>query len=301
VKGERYLVVIADDYGIGSATSHGILQLAGRGLVTGTVLLVNSPFAEAAVQDWRRAGRPLEMGWHPCLTLDRPVVPPEQVPSLVGPDGRLWPLGPFMQRWALGQLRPADVEAELAAQYRRFLDLVGHPPRLINSHQHTALFAPVGSILLGLLRRQRPLPYVRRVREPWGMLGRIPGARLKRTFLSLLGHRHAREQGRAGFPGNHWLAGTTDPPFVKDPNFLVRWLSRVPGRVVELACHPGHFDTTLVGRDCTPSDGMLQRRVDELNLLLHPSFPEVCTRAGFRLAAPSDLIPGGRRESCHAA
>src|SRR5262249_60479832 len=82
VDGKRYLIVAADDFGIGPATSQGILDLAVLGRVTATVLLVNSPYAEPAVRAWRQAGQPVELGWHPCLTLDRPVLPPEIVPSL---------------------------------------------------------------------------------------------------------------------------------------------------------------------------------------------------------------------------
>jgi len=50
----RFLVVIADDYGIGPETSRGILELAVRNLITGTVLLVNSPYAEEAVRAVRK-------------------------------------------------------------------------------------------------------------------------------------------------------------------------------------------------------------------------------------------------------
>src|SRR5437763_880354 len=163
----RHLIVIADDYGIGPDTSRGILELAARGVVTGTVLLVNSPHAAAAVGAWRRSGLPLEMGWHPCLTMDPPVAAPRHVPSLVGPDGCLWPLRRFLALLALQQISPGDIERELRAQYRRFVELVGRPPRLVNSHQHAALFPPVGAILRRVLERTRPLPYMRRVREPW--------------------------------------------------------------------------------------------------------------------------------------
>jgi predicted glycoside hydrolase/deacetylase ChbG (UPF0249 family) len=289
---ERYLVIIADDFGIGPATSRAILELAAEGLVTGTVLLVNSPYAEEAVRAWRRQGLALEVGWHPCLTLDRPILPPSRVPSLVGPDGNFWPLGPFLVRALLGRLRAEEVRAELRAQYRRFHDLVGHPPCIVNSHQHTQLFGPVGRELLDLLGRRHRLPYLRRVQEPWSMLAAIPGARLKRGLLSFLGRRQARRQDRCGFPGNDWLAGITDPPYVADDDFLTRWLSRVPGRVVELACHPGYHDPTLVGRDCTADDGRLERRVRELELLRHPRFREACRGAGFRLVSPGDLRHG---------
>jgi predicted glycoside hydrolase/deacetylase ChbG (UPF0249 family) len=285
----RYLVVVADDFGIGPAVSRAILELAAEGRITATVLLVNSPYAEQAVRAWRQAGKPVELGWHPCLTLDRPVLPADRVPSLVGPDGCFWPLGAFLRRSLLGALRAEEVRAELRAQYRRFFDLVGRPPSVVNSHQHIQLFRPVGRELLDLLGRCRRLPYLRRIREPHRLLVQIPGARLKRTVLSLLGRRQAREQDRFGFPGNDWLAGITDPPYVADPEFLVRWLTRLPGEVVELTCHPGYLDLSLLGRDCTEDDGMLQRRVRELELLRLPSFSAACRQAGLYLAAPARI------------
>jgi predicted glycoside hydrolase/deacetylase ChbG (UPF0249 family) len=92
-----------------------------------------------------------------------------------------------------------------------------------------------------------------------------------------------------GFPGNDWLAGITDPACVQHSDYLVHWLSRVPGKVVELACHPGYWDPTLIGRDCTGDDGRLQRRVDELHLMQQSSFRQVCRQAGFTLVAPSAI------------
>ncbi|HMF17613.1 MAG TPA: ChbG/HpnK family deacetylase [Gemmataceae bacterium] len=298
---QRYLVVIADDYGIGPATTQGILDLAARGLVTGTVLLVNSPYAEEAVRAWRQANLPLELGWHPCLTMDPPISPVHRVSSLVGPDGCLWSLGSFIRRWWRGDLCPREIEAELLAQYQRFHELVGHAPTVINSHQHTQLFPPVGEILLKLLAQVRPIPYLRRIREPYRMLLRIPGARLKRSFLSFLGRRHARQQDQHGFPGNQWLAGTSDPRWVEDSRFFTRWLSRVPGSIVELACHPGYLDTTLIGRDCTATDGLMKRRVDEFHLMMQPSFREACQQANFTLVPPSELLQFHFRGPAHAA
>src|SRR5262245_40029297 len=72
----RCLVVVADDYGIGPETSRGILELAQLGVVTGTVLLVNSPHAEEAARRWRAARPDADLGWHPCLTMDSPVLRP---------------------------------------------------------------------------------------------------------------------------------------------------------------------------------------------------------------------------------
>jgi hypothetical protein len=117
----------------------------------------------------------------------------------------------------------------------------------------------------------------------------------------MLGRIEARRQKHDGFPGNDWLAGTTDPEWVRDPEFFARWLTRVPGRVVELACHPGHFDTTLLGRDCTEHDGLAQRRVDELRLLDQPNFIAACRRARFTRVTPSECVARRTRRSAHAA
>jgi predicted glycoside hydrolase/deacetylase ChbG (UPF0249 family) len=298
----RFLVVIADDYGIGCETSRGILDLAARRLITGTVLLVNSPHASEAVRAWRQSGSGLEMGWHPCLTLDAPCAPACRVPSLLGSDGRFLPLPRFLTRLHLHQICPRQIEMELHAQYDCFLELVGHAPALVNSHQHVSLFPPVGAILRRVLKaRGKPLPYLRRVQEPWSMLLRIPGARPKRTLLTLLGRMEARQQSHDGFPGNDCLAGITDPSCVNDPAFLTRWLARVPGRVVELACHPGRHDPTLIGRDCTEHDGMMQRRVREQQLLQQPDFLETCCQAGFTLISASELRAHQTGRLAHAA
>jgi predicted glycoside hydrolase/deacetylase ChbG (UPF0249 family) len=301
VDGSRYLIVTADDFGVGPATSHGILELASDGLVTCTVLLVNSPYAAGALQAWKAAGRGLEVGWHPCLTLDRPILSASQVSSLVRPDGTFWPLGTFVRRLNMGAIGHHEIHAELTAQCQRFVQLVGHPPTAVNTHHHIQVFPPVGQILLDVLRSCRTSPYVRRIREPWPMLTSVPGARIKRLLLSTLGRPDAARQVRLGFPGNDWLAGITDPPCVKDPQFLARWLARIPGRVVELTCHPGHRDETLLGRDASESDGQMQRRVDELHLLRQANFREACRRAGFTLISPRDWLKLPGRGVAHAA
>jgi chitin disaccharide deacetylase len=288
-KPTRRLLVIADDIGIGPGTTAGILQLAGQGIVTGSVLLVNSPHAVEAVQQWTQRGLALEIGWHPNLTLDSPLA---QVPGLTRPDGTFWPLGDFLKRWFFGLLDPKEIEMELRCQLRRFFELVGRPPLLVNFHQHVALFAPVGEILLRILAELPVRPYVRRVREPWNVLRRLPGARVKRALLGLLGRRLSRMQEVNGFPGNDWLAGITKPSCVLDPEFFVHWLRAMPGDVVELMCHPGQHDPTLVGRDCTASDGLLQQRVNELGWLSDTAFLDAAKDAGFRLAAPSEFVAG---------
>jgi chitin disaccharide deacetylase len=285
----RPVAIVADDYGIGAETSRAIFELACEYRVTATVLIVNAPDAERAVRAWRDANPPADLGWHPNLTLDRPVLPAATVPSLVRPDGSFWTLGAFLRRVCLQQIRAADVRAEWTAQYRRFVELVGRPPALVNSHQHVSLFPPCASALLDVLRSAKVTPYMRRVVEPTAALMRVPGARVKRTTLNLLGRRAARRAAACGVAGADWLAGVTDPASVRDPRFWQRWLGTLANAgSVEVCCHPGYRDATLIGRDCAAGDGLL-RRPRETTLLRSPSFRDACERVGLVPIRPSLL------------
>ena len=71
----------------------------GAGRVTGTVLLVNSPYAEQAILDWRAADRQLEVGWHPCLTLDGRCRPQLSAWRREGGKFLLWVISCTARSW----------------------------------------------------------------------------------------------------------------------------------------------------------------------------------------------------------
>jgi predicted glycoside hydrolase/deacetylase ChbG (UPF0249 family) len=281
----RLLLITADDFGIGPETTRGILDAASKGVVTSTVLLVNSPYAEDAVRQWDDAGRPIELGWHPCLTLDAPILPPSRLPSLVGSDGRFHSLGRFLKQIMLGRINAAEVEGEFRAQLDRFVELVGHPPANVNAHHHVHVFQVVVNALTEVLADLTPRPFVRRVVESFSTLRDIRGARVKRSFLAVCGRRATRQQTARGFPGNQTLLGVTDPQYVSDPECFIRWLASSSGDLVEFACHPGYGDPSLVARDDDP----LRRRPHELERLLAPEFLATVQSAGFRLVTAAEM------------
>ena len=295
------LIVIADDYGIGPETSRGILELALLGRIDGTVLLVNSPFAADAVARWRAAGRPVELGWHPNLTLDRPITPRRRVPSLVRGDGSFHSLGSFLIRLGLGLVRRDDLETELRAQFHRYLELVGTTPTLVNSHQHVAVFPPVREVLIDLLAPLRPVPYLRAVVEPAGMWWRVAGARFKRLVLTWFGRVAMQRASRSDLFGADCLLGLTNPGTARHPDALTRWLrpasETMPGRVAELMCHPGYADETLREREGRSGEGWASQRVGELELLRGTELAEACDALGFVRTAPARLNRGSGRSA----
>ncbi len=274
---DRLLLITADDFGIGPETSRGILDLAELGIVRSTVLLVTSPYARDGIRQWRRRGCPVELGWHPCLTLDSPICSPDLVPSLVDRRGRFHTLGRFLLRLVQGRIRESEIESELSAQYIRFLDLAEQLPRNVNCHHHLQVFGPVRRALMRILDGQTPVPFVRRVVESRATLNGVPGGRLKRFVLSRFGRSRTFP-----FPGNDELIGVTDPPCVHDPRFFMNWIEASTCRTVELTCHPGHFDRTLVGRDGSLTDGQIQRRVVEYERLSDPGLERAIRDAGFQ-------------------
>jgi predicted glycoside hydrolase/deacetylase ChbG (UPF0249 family) len=291
----RRLLITADDFGIGPDTSRGILDLAERGAITSTVMLVTSPYAEEGVRQWQQRGRPLELGWHPCLTLDAPILKPGEVPTLVDSNGKFLPLGSLLKKLILKRVNAQQIERELQAQLRRFIDLAGHEPRNVNGHHHVHIFKPVAAALANILQKQSTVPYVRRVVERRTLL-KVKGARIKRAILSHFGKRMRR-----AFPGNDALLGITDPPFVHDPQFFANWLAHSRGDTLELTCHPGHLDATLEQRDGSLADGQLHRRAAEFARLGDPAFLECVQAAGFELVTGEMISQSATLPRQHAA
>jgi hypothetical protein len=89
----RQLIVNADDFGYSSGVNRGILEAHRQGIVTSTSVMVNQRAAPAGTKQALTDAPDLGLGLHLILTQGRPVLPPGQVPSLVGGDGRFFHIG----------------------------------------------------------------------------------------------------------------------------------------------------------------------------------------------------------------
>ena len=85
----RMLIVNADDFNRSPGVSRGIVEAHEKGIVTSTTVMVNLPGLRASL-DLLRGYPRLGVGLHVNLTFGSPVVPAEQVPSLVDAEGRFW-------------------------------------------------------------------------------------------------------------------------------------------------------------------------------------------------------------------
>jgi hypothetical protein len=128
----RKLIVNADDFGLTEGVCRGVVEASRAGLVRSATAMVCAPGAAERVRAWAPefAGR---IGLHLQLTRGRPCLPPERVPSLVGPDGR-FPDRPE----ALAAPEPAEALAEWRAQAERLAGL-GVEASHLDSHHHVHL------------------------------------------------------------------------------------------------------------------------------------------------------------------
>lgn len=286
----RKLLVIADDFGIGDRTSQGIIHCAKSGTaISGTVLLVNTPFSANAMALFETANCDLVVGWHPNLTLDKPVLPPKKVSTLVDSHGCFFPLKTFIARWFLGLLDGNQIYDELEAQLLKFKQLTGAFPRIVNTHQHIAVFNPVGQKLNQLLANHNIKPWMRRVYEKAQSIWESPGARIKRLFLSSLGRSNLRDLNVMGYPGPEFLAGLCDPVQTSNEVFYSSRLGSIKSDFSEWMCHPGFYDESLVGRDGDSSSASIRMRPKELEFFADGTFARLAKHAGFEILSPAEV------------
>ena len=235
----KTLVVTADDVGLHPGMTLGALRAHEQGIVTACSVVANGRALDDAIE--RLRDRPeLDAGVH--LTFvggERPLSPPGQVPSLLGPDGTFLPgFRAFAARYFLGRIDAAELEAELRRQIERLL-AAGLELVHANSHQHLHVLPRIFEIALRLAEDYR-IPWVR---IPYDPAVSLSPRSLEIGILNRIG-RMARKRAK-GIKTVSRTVGILDAGHLT-PGRLIRILQDVEG-VTELVCHPGLGDGELAG------------------------------------------------------
>ncbi|MGD1996889.1 MAG: carbohydrate deacetylase [Anaerolineae bacterium] len=279
VEETRLLIVNADDFGRTPGVTEGVLQAHERGIVTSTTAMVNLSGAERAVQGAGERAPELGMGVHLNITAGRPILPPGEIPSLVGSDGGFYPIRRLVAR--LGELALGQVGAELMAQVERFRSW-GREPTHLDSHHHVLyLSSALFRVLVGVADRYH-LP----IRYPWprGPISRGELARLAEAHRvssddlpSIMADCHAiLRQSRLRTPDRCILSFYGPGATLED---LLGSIEGLPQGVSEMMCHPGLADADLRG-----SSGYAEERERELAILTDPQLQDVLRDEGVKLA-----------------
>jgi predicted glycoside hydrolase/deacetylase ChbG (UPF0249 family) len=279
----RQLIVNADDLGLTMGVTQGILDAHLNGIVTSTSLMVNMPAAGESVSLVLEKAPQLGIGLHVNLTVGVPCSPPEQVPDLISDSGAFRP-----RLEQAKNLRSADArqwEAELAAQLRRFEELVGRPPDHLDSHHHITYLNPRTADMVSKLALDLAVP----VRKA------IPDRQAALAAAVELGL--ASGEAQAAVMVDELLAAASARDVVMPDRFIAEFFGEratmgdllnllidAQAGVTELMCHPAQVDEPL-----RAISGYADRRADELRILTHPAVRELIHSQFIQLVSFADI------------
>jgi hopanoid biosynthesis associated protein HpnK len=273
----RRLIVNADDFGASSAINAAVRQAHQEGILTSASLMVGGAAWEEAVAIARAHPR-LGVGLHLTLVCGRPVLPPGQIPGLLGPDATRLDDRPVRAglRWFFRPGLRAQLEAEIRAQFERFA-ATGLRLDHVNGHLNTHLHPVVLDILLAQARAWG-IRHLRLTRDPFRLNARLAGGawgyRLTHAliFHALCARARPRLR-RAGIGCTARVFGLLQNGRV-DEGYVRRLLARLPAGDSELYCHPG-----------------TENFQHELAALVSPRVRDGIAAAGIELVRYQDLQP----------
>ena len=242
-----------------------------QGILTAASLMVAGGAAADAVERARRLPG-LGVGLHVVLADGVPVLPPERVPALVGPDGRF--RGMIRTAFTIALWPPAwsQMRAEVAAQFAAFAG-TGLALDHVNAHKHFHLHPMIASAIVDAGKVYGPAA----IRVPVEPGGKGLAAGLTRWWAGRLGAQ-LRRRGIATCDRVAGLAATGQ----FDSARMAHAIATLRDGVTELYCHPAtanHYPGSAPG----------YRYTDELAALVAPQ-----TRAAL---IDSGALPGDFRQA----
>ena len=239
----RYIIINADDFGrhaeINRAVEEGLVHGCLR---SATVMPGGAAFAGAI--DIARRHEELGLGVHFTLVDGHPILPPEEIPSLVGSEGDFLPdHTALLKRYLKGSINLEEVRRELAAQLQK-VEATGIPISHVDSHQHMHTLPGIIDIVLDLAARAG----IRAVRTPrtplfagaFGGLGQLVG----RLGLSTLARLAACKAHRRGLLTPDHFAGIVAGEAVSEGE-LLHLIAHLPQGTTEVMMHPGMKNDVL--------------------------------------------------------
>ena len=276
----RQLIINADDFGLTPGVTEGIIYCSQSGCVTSTSVMVNHLMHQrisvnSSTKDY------LGMGVHLNLTSGKPILPPEDLNTMVKPDGEFIGVDYLFQHPDLVNI--IQVEKEWRAQIIGFLVKFGRPDHL-DSHHHIHLLPRFFQVFLQIAEEMRiPIRFPVLMNELEGFpsdsllsgLSNDIAEEMLADDLALL------ERSSVRFPD--YFVDDFITPNIDQPEKLNEFIQHLPEGVTEMICHPGYLDDLLF-----QVSSYTQIRVDELKAITAPQL------AGLFAHEQIDLISFGK-------
>jgi predicted glycoside hydrolase/deacetylase ChbG (UPF0249 family) len=268
------LIINADDFGLTPGVNRGIVELYRAGVLTSTSLMATAPAADEAME-LAKEHKGLGVGCHVNFVEGLPASHPEEIPTLLGADGKTFrpSMADFAQAVLRGKVEESEIARETQAQIQR-LQRAGVDVTHVDTHKHTHVFPVIARTIVYVAQRCGVYA-VRNPYEPRWAAEKATASLVRRGLLSLFrmsegsffalpeiaGREVLTTDGTAGIAGTGMITAEV----------MRETLAALPEEgLFEWCCHPGYKDAAL---DAAPTR-LRATRAAEMAMLLEV-IPEI--------------------------
>jgi hopanoid biosynthesis associated protein HpnK len=229
----KKLIVNADDFGLTEGINKGIIEAFREGIVTSASIMANGESFEHAVSLSQQYPA-LSIGAHLVLVEEKPVLSPDEVPSLIGKNNKLHKnYKEFLTRFLLGRIKIIDIEKELRAQLEKVLK-AGIQIAHIDSHQHLHVYPAILDIVLRLAE-EYGIRWIRNAYE------HSTASSIGQGGLKILAKKGKQKILNAQTQTTDYFFGAGFSGRMTERE-LLNVLVKLPAGTSEIMCHPGEDD-----------------------------------------------------------
>lgn len=233
----KKLIVNADDFGRHELINRAVEFAFNKGCLKSTTLMAGGAAFEDAVKVAKKNSG-LGVGIHFTLANGNPILPPEEIPSLVTAQGTFHAdYVAFLKKYLSGKISLAEVRSELAAQLTKILR-TGLTLTHFDSHQHLHHMPGIIQIALELAAAENI--FAMRVADAKlfdGALKNI-GQVVGRVGLSSLAKFAGYQAHKKNFATPNHFAGIVAGESVSE-TFMLKLIDNLRGGTTEVMLHPG--------------------------------------------------------------
>ncbi|MGY3572280.1 carbohydrate deacetylase [Vibrio paucivorans] len=232
------LIMNADDFGLTESVNNAIVDCFKAGIVQSTTVMMNQPGTQHAAELYR-AGKVTNVGLHFTVTAGKPLLPAEQVASLVDENGDFLAKSVLLKKT---DVCPKEVYNELQAQYDAALK-AGFKLTHIDTHHFGGIYPAL---------KQAFIQFANTVQIP-----------VRRVDSIVAGQDPLNVKTPDVFELGFFNNGATMEHLKA---ILSAYKSQIPSGSVELMCHPAN----QVTEELCSLTGYTDKRLEELQILTSP-------------------------------
>ena len=285
----KKLIINTDDFGLTEGVNRSVIESHLYGVVTSATLMCNMWAFDHAIHLAKKFPS-LGVGIHLTLAAGKPLLNPNEVPTIVDRQGDFRHRSDLIKRLLIGKISLSEIEAELRAQIEKFINS-GLQPTHVDGDQHCHILPGINKIVVRLAKElDVPLriPDERIIRKKMTsqtMTGHILRQISAKMLMKFLSKRMKSMCKKKSVKTNDYflsIFGLIPNVRPKIEHFKIL-INCAQDGINELMVHPGYYDKRLA-TFWHGGEAQAKEREDELHCLLSPELKKIIREQGIILS-----------------